>query len=126
MNGGQFSSEEYSIFGSDSFQLLRDQPLTAEELPSDGGMSNFSGLQRQFVGQLKVGTQLGAAKRHGEKVTSVYYLEGDERRAIRRFIELNEEIVSEATAQTRNRFQHEWSDFLYGLLDEEWRFWLCR
>lgn len=82
--------------------------------------------KRQFVRQLKVGTQLGQSEKPGGKAITVYYLEGDERRAIRCFIEANEEIVADALAKHRNRFQNEWSDFLYWLLEEEWRFWLCR
>lgn len=41
-------------------------------------------------------------------------------------IEAYEEILADALARQANRFQHEWSDFLYRLLEEEWRVWLCR
>lgn len=107
-------------------RLLRERPRTPGELPREAGMNYFEGQQRQFVRQLKVGKQIGEAEKPGGKAVQVYYLEGDERRAIRRFIEANEEIVAKALAQQVSRFQHEWSDFLYGLLEEEWRFWLCR
>jgi len=59
------------------------------------------------------------------QIRVVYYLEGDERRAIRRFIEENEAHLSTALQKNRNRFQTEWSEFLYGLIEEEWRFWVC-
>lgn len=78
--------------------------------------------RRQFVRQLKIGTQLGQSDKPGGLATTVYYLESDERRAIRRFIGANEDIVADALAKHRNRFQHVWSDFLYGLLEEELRF----
>lgn len=67
-------------------------------------MSYFGGQQQQFIRQFKVGTQVGDSEKPGGKAIPVYYLEGDERRANRRIIEANEEIVAKALAQHRNRF----------------------
>jgi hypothetical protein len=49
---------------------------------------------------------------------------GDERRALRRFIDENERIVREQLQDAPNRFSHDWDEWLYGLLEEEYRFWI--
>jgi len=54
----------------------------------------------------------------------VYYLIGDERRAIRRFIEENESIVRKQLQRKPNRFTHNWDEWIYALLEEEFRFML--
>lgn len=63
----------------------------------------------------------GSTKRKGD-VETVYYLVGDDRRAIRRFIEVNETFVAEAMATRSNKLSAEWDDFLYALIQDEWRF----
>lgn len=77
-----------------------------------------------FVQRLTVTGVEGAGQRDGERVTTVYYLTGDERRALRRFIEEDEPVVREQLEDAPNRFSHEWDEWLYGLLEEEFRFWL--
>lgn len=55
-------------------------------------------------------------------MTTVIYLAGDERRALRRFIHENERIVREQLQDAPNRFSHDWDEWLYGLLEQEFRF----
>lgn len=87
-------------------------------------MSVFSGRQRLFVGRLDLTGVEGPGQRDGERVTTVYYLEGDERRALRRSIKENETVVREQLHDAPNRISTDWDDWLYGLLEEEFRFWL--
>ncbi len=115
---------ERRLFGSKWLQALRDEPRIAAELGDNRGLSVFSGQQRMFVQQLDLTSVEGASQRDGKRVTAVYYLAGDERRALRRFINQNEEIVRDQLQKTPNRFSHEWDEWLYGVLEEEYRFWL--
>ncbi len=116
--------KEQRLFGSKWLQVLRDEPRIGAELGDNRGLSVFSGQQRMFVKQLSLTSVEGSSDRDGDRVTSVYYLEGDERRALRRFIEENEGIVREQLQSTPNRFSHDWNEWLYALIEEEFRFWL--
>lgn len=115
---------EKRLFGSDRLQELRDRPRIAEEIGGGGGLGAYTDRQRMFVQRLTVTGVEGGGQRDGERVKTVYYLQGDERRALRRFIEENETVVREQLQDNPNRFSTEWDEFLYGLLEEEFRFWL--
>jgi len=115
---------ERRLFGSDRLQQLRERPRVADELGDGRGMAVFSGQQRMFVERLDLTGVEGAGQRDGERVITVYYLTGDERRALRRWIEENETIVRDQLQSSPNRISHEWDEWLYGLLEEEFRFWL--
>ena len=117
------STDEKRLYGSERLQQLRERPILSSELEKN--LDTFSMNQRQFVERLKLTGVQGDTARTGGKVNVVYYLAGDERRAIRRFIEANEEIVAKALTGQNNIFASEWSDFLYSLLQSEWRFCLC-
>ncbi|OTF01851.1 DNA-binding transcriptional regulator [Halorubrum sp. SD683] len=116
--------DERRLFGSQWLQTLREQPRISDELDGGRGVSVFSTNERMFVERLDLTSVEGAGQRDGDRVTTVYYLEGDERRALRRFIEENQAIVREQLSDAPNRFSHEWDEWLYGLLEEEWRFWI--
>lgn len=115
---------EQRLFGSKWLQAIRDEPRIANELGDGRGVAILSGQQRMFVERLDLTGVEGAAQRGGDRVATVYYLQGDERRALRRFIEENEAIVRDQLQDAPNRFSHEWDEWLYGLLEEEFRFWL--
>ncbi len=115
---------EQRLFGSKWLQTLRDEPRIGEELGDGRGVAVLTDQQRMFVKRLDVTGVGGASHRDSDRVTKVYYLHGDERRALRRFIEENEVIVRDQLQDAPNRFSHEWDDWLYGLLEEEFRFWL--
>jgi hypothetical protein len=53
---------------------------------------------------------------------SVYYLYGDERRAVRRFVAENERLVRAGLATNPEEFPREWDDVMRSLLREEWQF----
>lgn len=61
----------------------------------------------------------GATKPRGTK-KNVYYLPGDEREAIRTFIEANEAYVRGCLEDPTNPMQMNWSDEMYQLLVEQW------
>jgi len=115
---------EKRLFGSKWLQALRDEPLVADEIGGEGGISALTDKQRTFVERLELSTASGNSFRTGGSVTIVYYLIGDERRAIRRFIEENESIVRNQLQRKPNRFTHNWDEWLCALLEEEFRFML--
>ncbi len=115
---------EQRLFGSKWLQTIRDKPRIADELGDGRGIAVLTGQQRMFVERLDLTGVEGASQRDGDRVATVYYLQGDERRALRRFIEENEAIVRDQLQDAPNRFSHEWDEWLYGLLEEEFRFWL--
>lgn len=114
---------ERQMYGSDRLQLLREQPVTASEL--DDGLTTFTTQERVFIDRLEVSSVRGGTKRTGN-VESVYYLPGDERRAVRRFIDVNEPFVASALSTRNNKLAAEWDEFLYSLVHDEWRFRICR
>lgn len=118
--GDALPLDERRLYGSDKLQTLRQEPSIASEFD---GLQSLSPNKRQFVERLDVTGVQGSTKRSPE-VRSVYYLVGDERRAIRRFIEENEEFVASAMATKSNKLSAEWDDFRYQLLLDEWRFYL--
>jgi len=113
---------EQRLFGSKWLQALRDQPHTASELGDERGITILSDKQRMFVERLDLSGVAGDSRRGDGSVTKVYYLHGDERRAIRRFIEENESFVRNQLQHKANRFNQDWDEWLYGLLEEEFRF----
>jgi len=106
---------------SDELAKLRDRPRLAENVnPSKKH-------RREFVATLKAPTSSsGAAHSYPglSQSRSIQYLVGDERRAIRLFIETNRELV--AVVFRRNAvwavFGDAWDDMLIHLLEEEWAF----
>jgi transcriptional regulator with XRE-family HTH domain len=118
----EVAADEAFVYSDERIQKLRAEPLPGSEL--DGGLNAFSAAHRAFVKRLQVTAAQGQANRIGD-VEKVYYLTGDERRAVRRFIEVNEGFVREALAHRSNKLSSDWSDFLYTLLQEEWRFHLA-
>lgn len=67
-------------------------------------------------------TATGPTKGVG-KWTTIYYLYGDERRAVRTAIEANEDYIHSAfgaDGRGHNPFADDWPEFLYDILCEEW------
>jgi len=113
---------EKRLFGSKWLQALRDQPRIASELGEERGITVLTDKQRMFVERLALSGVEGNSFRGEGRVTTVYYLTGDERRAMRRFIEENESIVRNQLQHKHNRFTHTWDEWLCALLEEEFRF----
>lgn len=94
---------------SDQLMALREEgPAPTDELPNDG---RFTPQQRRFASSIAAPWSDG---------TSVWYLWGDERDAIRRFIELNEDDVRNALTQTNSTLSSRLDDALWRMLCEEW------
>ncbi len=118
----QTHDDERRLFGSKWLQAVRDQPRIADEIGDGAGISVFTDKQRMFIERLDLTGVKGDVQRDGKRVTTVYYLIGDERRAIRRFIDENEPIVREQLQGAPNRISGEWDEWMYELLEQEYRF----
>lgn len=106
---------------SNSVQLLRGGPKTAKEIGSIGGAQI-----KNIVCRLKKpprGGSSGAGKTRPTKQTNssvVYYLWGDERQAVRRFMEEWPEYVESCMNDSKNPLQSYWDEVMWELLKEEW------
>ena len=96
---------------SDTIQALRDSPRTYSEYSSN----MVSPAQKRLVRKIKP----PGGRSPGE--SSVLFLYGDERRAVRLFIEENEETIRSDLSGGSNVFAKFWDDYLYDLLIEEWQ-----
>jgi hypothetical protein len=121
-DGDWTHKDEQRLFGSDLLQRVRGKPRVPDEIEGGAGISAFTDRQRMFIERLDLTGVQGDVKRDHERVTTVIYLAGDERRALRRFIDENERIVHEQLQDEPNRFSHDWDEWLYGLLEQEFRF----
>lgn len=74
---------------------------------------------RPFVETLSIRTGSGCS--HGTW-TQVLYMVGDEREAIRLFIEVNEENIRSVMngEGPTNAFKQQWPDFMWEMLEEQW------
>lgn len=99
-------------------QKLHQGPMTAKELGSFGG-----GQIRNLVCKLKKPDgSSGSKTRPGKQGNSdtVYYLWGDERQAVRCFIDEWPEYVESCMGDDRNPLKIYWEDVMWNLLSEEW------
>lgn len=111
----QLPPGEQRLYGSTKLQTLHERPRTSTELD---GINSLSSAQRQFVEWLTVTGAQGSSKRTPD-VDTVFYLAGDDRRAVWRFIEVNEEFVAEALSTRSNKLSSEWDEFHYALIRDE-------
>jgi len=88
--------------------LREDGPAPTDELPKGG---RFTPQQRRFANTIAAPWSGG---------TSVWYLQGDERRAIRRFIDLNEDKIRNALAKKNSTLSARFEDTLWVILCQEW------
>jgi len=96
---------------SDRIQALRDSPRVYSEFLN----GTVTPAQKRLVRRIK---PPGGSSR-GE--SSVLFLHGDERRAVRLFIEENEESIRSDLSGGSNVFARDWDDGFYTLLIEEWQ-----
>lgn len=94
--------------------LRRKGPATSEELPNDIG----SAVRHSYVAKLHVAR--GNARKSRGRVTSVYYLYGDERRAVRKFIRENLGFVEDSMQDNVNTLNMRLDDVLWQMMVEEW------
>ncbi len=95
--------------------VLREKgPLTSDELPRPPNIQD-----RQWIGMLDVTKTKGSAKSRG-RTRAVYYLYGDERRAVRKYIEENTDFVRSCMNDKVNPINMSMEDFWWNMFAEEW------
>ena len=106
---------------SSAYQALHEGPKTGREIGS-GDVFTPSDRLRGLIGRLKPpGKNSGGrhTQTHG-RARGVYFLWGDERRAVRKFIEVNESYVASSLDAHHSPLTNRWDDALVALLREEW------
>lgn len=102
---------------SKTFTLLREEPRTNGELKERGGAIGVP--VRRFVERVKVtsgpNTSVGAGR-----WLAVYFLYGDARRGIRRFIDVNHERVRRCMESDSQLLANNLDGYQYRILQEEW------
>lgn len=101
---------------SEALQLLRDGPQLADDVRRPNG-----GPSRDLVCSLDHGGGGYSATKSRGRVRKIVYLYGDERRAVRKFIDENTEYVESCVDDPGNPLQ-DWDPVLYQMLLEEWDF----
>lgn len=95
--------------------VLSDGPAT--ETP------NISQAIRTLVHRIRPpAPSYGASKSRPRGAKTVYYLPGDERRALDLFIQENTEYVRDCLSDDVNPLTHAWSEEQYRMLVEQWEF----
>lgn len=105
----------HKLVGNDSLRKLRmDGPQTGDSIPGRIPAE----IRHSYVGVLDVSGN-GSTKSRGT-TKSIYYLYGDERRAVRRFIEENTEFVASCMEDQVNPINMNLEDFWWQMFCEEW------
>ncbi|MFB6283609.1 MAG: hypothetical protein ABEK59_06705 [Halobacteria archaeon] len=111
-DGGDYSDK---VPRTQVIEQLSEGPKTDQEL--EGKISPKS---RKMVGKLDVPTKgTGGGKSRGRTQT-VYYLYGDERRAVRKYIRVNEEFVKSCMQDEVNPINVNMEDYWWQMFVEEW------
>lgn len=100
---------------NDLLRSLAEGPKPADELPRRPHRS-----ERAVVDRLKAPASAKTSKSRG-RTTTVYYLYGDERAAIDRFIDLNRSYVAGCLEDGSNPLRRGWDETRYQMLVEQWR-----
>lgn len=97
-------------------QHLRNQgPATSQELPRNPNLRD-----KRWVGIVDItraGT--GSSKSRG-RTRAIYYLYGDERRAVRKYIDVNTEFVRSCMNDKTNPINMGLEDYWWRMFCEEW------
>lgn len=101
---------------SEKLQRLREEPQTELTLPNGGPL-------RTMIKKMNVsggGNGDGKSRcEYGSRPKTVYYLYGDERRAVRKFIQVNEEFVRRCMQDQYNPIASSLPTEVYQMLKEE-------
>ena len=95
-------------------KLRKKGPLTGDDLPGRIPAE----IRHSYVGVLDVSGN-GSTKSRGT-TKSIYYLYGDERRAVREFIQRNTEFVKSCMDDQVNPINMNMEDFWWQMFVEEW------
>jgi len=110
---------------SDQLEQLINHPVTSDE--STNTLPPNPGTLRNLVRRLSSPSASGSGGSGGGygKWSSVFYLYGDERRAIRKAVRRNEEFIAAAFTDSDdgdNPFAQAWPEEKYQILCEEWEY----
>jgi len=110
----------YITKGSDKLKKLREEPQVGMGLPE----ATKNGGLRELVFKIQINSRgAGDSKTwEGGDITNVYYLYGDERRAVRKFIKENSDFVSHCFSDNRTSdpIRHNLPEQMYELMKEEY------
>jgi len=107
--------------GSDKLQRLREEPQVGMAMPNPTG----NGGLREIVFKLDVSSRgSGESKTWdgGSNISTVYYLYGDKRRAVRKYIEENSDFVSHCFSDNRTSdpIRYNLPEQMFELMKEEY------
>lgn len=106
---------------SSAYQELHRNPKFGQEL----GVEIKSEQLYQLVDQLDVTPTRGSPVRYETEPIenpTLYYLWGDERRAVRRIVQTYPLYIKECMENRKNPLKKAWEDFMFELLCEEWQY----
>ena len=111
---------------SKQLELLIEHPVTQDQTEYD--LPPSPGQLRDLLESLRSPISSGSGASGGGygKWDIVFYLYGDERRAVRKAIQCNEEFIANAfnvSNKSANPFAQGWPDPLYHILCEEWEYY---
>ena len=95
--------------------LRRYGPSTADELPR-----NLNLQDKNWVGTLKMTKSAPGSSKSRGRTKAVYYLYGDERSAVRKYIEENTEFVASCMEDSVNPINMTLEDYWWHMFCEEW------
>lgn len=121
----------FHTIDSEAYHKLRDGPKLASELSDRGDTISFgpsksgNGL-RSMIRKLRVPriSCAGSTTKRPRDNRIVYYLYGDERRAMRKFIEVNTEFIESCMANENGTvLSQSWPEGKLQMLAEEWEYY---
>lgn len=109
-----------NTLAAESVQKLYERPRPLESIPKPSPT-----MRQELVGILKHPVSTAQSKtRPGQNTASpIAYLYGDERRAVRVFIEENTEYVAACMEETSSPLAHGWPEPIWNMCCEEWQFY---
>lgn len=100
--------------------LREHGPQTFTELKEEHNVETLTAEQRLIVEKLHVCGRNGSTPSLG-RLYKVYYLYGDERQAVRKYIETNRSVLEQIDLQSgHNRVRQAFDEYMYRILLEEW------
>lgn len=120
---GQSAAFAQKTASCESMRLLYERPRTRDEFHDgyDGTVRRLGGVvARLEAPSTSRGSGGGSFKTRGRTKT-IYYLYGDERRAVREFVRANTDYVESCLGDQFNPLRANWDETLWRLLLEEWQ-----
>ena len=110
----------WNTLDSEIYKKLREEPQVSILLPEGGSARCL----RNLICQLKKPTSGNNAHLNHGNWNTIYYLHGDERRAVQKACDINEEYIRSAlsTESTNDIFGLHWPEYITYLLYEEWQY----